>query len=50
MTEQREMPAYVDALTEETLNSTIRYVIPGAVRECAVVDSHPTAPRSTVPA
>ncbi len=33
MTEQREMRAYIDTLTEEMLNSTIRYVIPGAVRE-----------------
>jgi uncharacterized damage-inducible protein DinB len=32
-TEQREMWAYINVLTEETLNSTIRYVIPGAVRE-----------------
>ena len=32
MIEQREMRAYIDTLTEETLNSTIRYVIPGAVR------------------
>ena len=30
--EQREMRAYIDALSEETLNDTIRYVIPGAVR------------------
>ena len=36
MTEQREMRAYIDTLTEETLNSTIRYVIPGAVREHGV--------------
>ncbi len=34
--EQREMWAYLDTLTEETLNSTIRYVIPGVVRERAV--------------
>ncbi len=34
--EQREMQAYVDALTEETLNSTIRYVIPGALRQRVV--------------
>ena len=34
--EQREMWAYIDTLTEETLNSTIRYVIPGAVRERVV--------------
>ncbi len=32
-TERREMRAYIDALTDETLNSTIRYVIPGHVRE-----------------
>ncbi len=36
MTEQREMRAYIDTLTDETLNSTIRYVIPGAVREHVV--------------
>ena len=36
MTEQREMWAYIDTLTEETLNGTIRYVIPGAVRELVV--------------
>jgi uncharacterized damage-inducible protein DinB len=34
--EQQEMRAYLDTLTEETLNSTIRYVIPGAVRERVV--------------
>lgn len=34
--EQREMWAYLDTLTDETLNSTIRYVIPGAVRERVV--------------
>ena len=34
--EQREMWAYLDTLTEETLNSTIRYVIPRAVRERVV--------------
>jgi uncharacterized damage-inducible protein DinB len=34
--EQREMWAYLDTLTEEALNSTIRYVIPGAVRERVV--------------
>jgi len=34
--EQQEMWAYLDTLTEETLNSTIRYVIPGAIRERAV--------------
>ena len=36
MIEQREMRAYLDTLTEETLNGTIRYVIPGAVREHVV--------------
>jgi uncharacterized damage-inducible protein DinB len=36
MTEQREMWAYIDTLTEETLNGMIRYVIPGAVIEHAV--------------
>lgn len=36
MIEQREMQAYLDTVTEETLNSTIRYVIPGAVREYVV--------------
>ena len=36
MIEQREMRAYLDTLTEETLNGTIRYVIPGAVRERVV--------------
>ena len=36
MTEQREMRAYIATLTEETLNSTLRYVIPGAVRELPV--------------
>ncbi len=34
--EQREMRAYLDTLTEETLNSTIRYIIPGVVRERVV--------------
>src|SRR5215204_3601873 len=34
--EQREMLAYLDTLTEETLNGTIRYVIPGAIRERVV--------------
>lgn len=34
--EQGEMWAYLDTLTEETLNSTIRYVIPGVVRERVV--------------
>jgi uncharacterized damage-inducible protein DinB len=33
MIERQEMQAYLDTLTEETLNSTIHYVIPGAVRE-----------------
>jgi uncharacterized damage-inducible protein DinB len=36
MIEQREMRAYLDTLTEERLNGTIRYVIPGARRERAV--------------
>ncbi len=36
MTEQREMRSYIDTLTEETLNGTVRYVIPGAVREHVV--------------
>jgi uncharacterized damage-inducible protein DinB len=36
MIEQREMWAYIDTLTEETLNGMIRYVIPGAVRERVV--------------
>ncbi len=36
MVEQREMWAYIDTLTEETLNSTIRYVIPGVLREHVV--------------
>ena len=31
--EQQEMRAYLDTLTEETLNGTIRYVIPGVIRE-----------------
>jgi uncharacterized damage-inducible protein DinB len=34
--EQREMRAYLDTLTEEALNGTIRYVIPGLVRERVV--------------
>jgi len=34
--EQREMRAYLNTLTEETLNGTIRYVIPGVVREPVV--------------
>ena len=36
MIEQQEMRAYLDTLTEETLNGTIRYVIPGAIREHVV--------------
>jgi uncharacterized damage-inducible protein DinB len=32
-TEQREMRSFLGTLTDETLNGTIRYVIPGAVRE-----------------
>ncbi|MCC7446848.1 MAG: hypothetical protein IT324_05490 [Anaerolineae bacterium] len=35
-TEQQAMWAYIDTLTEETLNGTIRYVIPGVVRERVV--------------
>jgi len=35
-TEQRELRAYIDSLDEETLNGTIRYVIPGVVRERVV--------------
>jgi uncharacterized damage-inducible protein DinB len=34
--EQREMWAYLETLTEETLNGTIHYVIPGAIRERVV--------------
>ena len=34
--EQREMQAYLDTLSEGTLNGTIRYVTPGAVRERVV--------------
>ena len=34
--EQQEMRAYIDTLTDETLNGTIRYVIPGVVRERVV--------------
>jgi uncharacterized damage-inducible protein DinB len=34
--EQQEMWAYLNTLTEETLNSTIRYVIPGAIRQRVV--------------
>ncbi|MFZ1755142.1 MAG: DinB family protein [Caldilineaceae bacterium] len=36
LTEQREMWAYIEILTEETLNGMIRYVIPGALRERVV--------------
>ena len=34
--EQQEMWAYLDTLTEEKLNSTIRYVIPGTIRKRVV--------------
>jgi uncharacterized damage-inducible protein DinB len=34
--EQKEMWAVLDILTEETLNGTIRYVIPGVMRERVV--------------
>jgi uncharacterized damage-inducible protein DinB len=34
--EQQEMRAYLGTLTEETLNGTIRYVIPGAMPEHVV--------------
>ena len=34
--EQQEMRAYLDTLTEETLNSTIQYVSPVAMREHVV--------------
>ena len=34
--EQQEMRAYLNTLTEETLNGTIRYVIPGVIRERVV--------------
>jgi uncharacterized damage-inducible protein DinB len=34
--EQREMHAYLDTVSEETLNGVIRYVIPGIVREYVV--------------
>src|SRR5260221_9014290 len=37
MSEQREMRAYFDTLTEETLNGTIRYVIPSVMREHIVL-------------
>ena len=36
MMEQQEMRDYLNTLTEEMLNSTIRYVIPGAIRERVV--------------
>jgi uncharacterized damage-inducible protein DinB len=36
MMEQQELRAYLDTLTEATLNSTIRYVIPGVIRERVV--------------
>jgi uncharacterized damage-inducible protein DinB len=36
MIEQQEMRAYLDTLTNESLNGTIRYVIPGAMREHVV--------------
>jgi uncharacterized damage-inducible protein DinB len=36
LTEQRAMWAYIDTLTEATLNGIIRYVIPGAVIEHVV--------------
>ncbi len=36
VTEQQAMRAYLDTLTGETLNSTIRYVIPGVLREHVV--------------
>lgn len=36
VTERREIGAYINTLTEETLNSTIRYVILDAVRERVV--------------
>ena len=36
MIEQQEMRAYLDTLSEETLNGTIRYVIPGVMREHVV--------------
>ena len=44
------MRAYIDVLSEETLNDTIRYVIPGAVRISRL--AHPwwmssSMPRST---
>jgi len=33
VTEHNEMRRYLDTLTDDTLNGTIRYVIPGRVRE-----------------
>src|SRR5512143_270929 len=36
MIEQQEMRVYLDTLTEETLNGTIRYVIPGVIRKRVV--------------
>ncbi len=36
MIERQEMQTYLDTLTEETLNGTIRYVIPGAMRKRVV--------------
>jgi len=34
--ERQEMRAYLDTLTDEALNGTIRYVIPGTIREYVV--------------
>lgn len=34
--EQQEMRAYLDTLTDETLNGTITYVIPGVIRKRVV--------------
>lgn len=36
MVEEQAMRAYLDTVREETLNGTIRYVIPGVVRERVV--------------
>lgn len=36
MVEQQALRAYIDTLDDKTLNSVIRYVIPGAVRERVV--------------
>ena len=33
---QREMRPYLETLTDDSLNGTIRYVIPGALREHVV--------------